>query len=218
MTCGISRMNVWARLFNHRMGSLITVMHKNTLPRSYWILGAQFLRLAHESCVEIVNAGNKHIVTSDKPISCVEYGKAVRWSDHSVGTAVLFSFFHGIELTLKGFLVASGRRPTHHRLTILLGDFESEFPDTTLGAAIKTALPSAGANSPMGRFLASNTIQIDSWYEALKYPESTKGQQFNHFDLKFGGDNTLPFWRELHASSSDIHSKAVALSRQYGYE
>jgi len=192
-------------------------MHQNTLSLSYWTLGAQFLRLAHESCVEIVNGGNKFLVTGDEPISPSAYSQVVRWSDHSVGTSVLFSFFHGVELTLKGFLVAIGSQPKGHQLTDLLQKFETSFPNTDLGSAIRTALPSAGEDSPMGRFLSSNSIQIDSWYEALKYPESTKGQSFSHFDLKFGGAGALPFWQALHASSSDIHSKAVALSRLHGY-
>jgi len=194
-----------------------SAMHQNTLPLAYWTLGAQFLRLAHESCIEIVNGGNKYLVTSDKPIAPSAYGQATRWSDHSVGTGVLFSFFHGVELTLKGFLVAGGSRPTHHRLTDLLRDFEAKFPGTDLGDAVRAALPSSGVDSPMGRFLSSNSIQIESWYEALKYPESTKGRPFDHFDLKFGGATALPFWQDLHASSAAIHSKAVALSRRHGY-
>lgn len=192
-------------------------MYNNTLPLSYWTLAAQFLRLAHESCVEIINTGNKFVVISHESISASEFNQAVRWSDHSVGTGVLFSYFHGIELILKGFLAAIGVKSPHHRLTDLLKDFENHFPDTELGQAISNALPIAGEDSPMGRFLASNSIHIDDWFEALKYPESRKGAAFDHFDLKFGGHSTVPFWTSIHASSADIRSKAVALSRQCGY-
>src|SRR5690625_4407594 len=193
------------------------VMRNNTLPLSYWTLAAQFLRLAHESCVEIINSGNKFMVTGAKPISQFEFNQAVRWSDHAIGTGVLFSYYHGIELILKGFLVAVDVRAPHHKLTGLLKDFHSRFPGTELGKAISSALPQAGADSPMARFLASNSIQIDDWYEALKYPESKNGATFDHYDLKFGGESTLPFWTSVHASSFDIHSKAVALSRHHGY-
>ncbi len=192
-------------------------MHSNQLPLSYFTLGAQFLRLAHESCVEIVNSGNKHVVLTDKPLKPSEYGRIVRWSDHSVGTAVLFSFFHGIELILKGFLTARSVARAHHRLTELLSEFELAFPGTELGEEIKNALPAPGRASPISRFLVTNSIQIDSWYDALKYPESKKGQAYSHFDLKFGGSNTLPFWQQIHRSSADIHAKAVALSRAHGY-
>ncbi|HEY0974806.1 MAG TPA: hypothetical protein VGE57_09960 [Solimonas sp.] len=192
-------------------------MRKNTLPKRYWTLAAQFLRLAHESCVEIVNSGNKFMVSAAKPISQFEFDQAVRWSDHAVGTGVLFSYYHGIELILKGFLAAVGVRSQHHRLTDLLKNFESRFPGTDLGKAISSALPQAGGDSPMGRFLASNSIQIDDWYEALKYPESMRGATFDHFDLKFGGQSTIPFWSSVHASSAEINSKAVTLSQHHGY-
>ena len=69
----------------------------------------------------------------------------------------------------------------------------------------------------MGRFLTSNSIQIDNWYEALKYPESMGKKRFTHFDLKYGGSEELPFWRQIHASSSDIPAKSAALSRVSGY-
>lgn len=192
-------------------------MRNDTLPVSYWTLAAQFLRLAHESCVEIINSGNKFMVTGDQPISAFEFNQAVRWSDHAVGMSVLFSYFHGIELILKGFLAAMGVKSPHHRLTDLLRDFDARFPGTDLGDAIRSALPQPGTDSPMGRFLRSNSIQIDDWYEALKYPESKKGATFDHVDLKFGGQSTIPFWTSVHASTADIQLKAVALSRQHGY-
>ena len=85
---------------------------RNDLPPAYWMLAAQFLRLAHESCVEIINSGNKYTLVSDVPISPLEFSHAVRWSDHAVGAGVLFSYFHGIELILKGFL--SAQAPKGH--------------------------------------------------------------------------------------------------------
>lgn len=199
------------------MASYSGVMRNDNLPLSYWTLAAQFLRLSHESCVEIINSGNKFMLTSDKPVSTFEFNQAIRWSDHSVCSGVLFSYFHGIELILKGFLVAVDVKSTHHRLTNLLQSFETHFPGTDLGSSIRFTLPHAGAVSPMGCFLASNSIQIDDWYEALKYPESKKGTQFDHFDLKFGGESTIPFWCAIHESSADMQLKAVALSRLHGY-
>lgn len=170
---------------------------RNDLPPAYWMLAAQFLRLAHESCVEIINSGNKYTLVSDVPISPLEFSHAVRWSDHAVGAGVLFSYFHGIELILKGFLSAAGIRLKHHRLTELLKKFEEYFPDTDLAKAVHKALPKAGENTPMGRFLDANTIQIDEWYEALKYPESRTGL-IDHFHLKFGGQTTISFWESVH--------------------
>lgn len=192
-------------------------MHSNQLSLGYWTLGAQFLRLAHESCSEIVNSGNKHLVASNVPMPSDQYDQATRWSDHSVGTAVLFNFFHGIELILKGFLSAKGVLKQHHRLTELLEDFEVSFPDTDLAREIWNALPAPCTCTPISRFLDSNSIEIDNWYEALKYPESRGRKQFSHIDLKYGGSTTIPFWNDIRELSLEIRVRAVALSRSQGY-
>lgn len=175
------------------------------------------MRLASEGCTEIVKSENSTLVISDEPLTPSEYDQRARWSDRTVGTAILFSFFHGIELLLKGFLTAKDVQRAHHRLTELLGDFEQAFPDTELGGIIGSALPKPGTNSPIARFLASNSIQIDSWYEALKYPEATKGQAFSHFELKYGGASTLAFWQEIQEFAIQIPAKAATLSRAAGY-
>jgi len=182
----------------------------------YWTIGAQFLRLVHESCDELINSGNKHVVLTDSPLPPEEYGELTRWSDHSVGIPVLFNFFHGIELVLKGFLAANGKVPRHHRLTDLLRDFEAYYPNTALGASLDSSIRKIGSDTPFGRFLGANSIQIDSWYESLKYPESNSGQLFTHFDLKYGGVDAVPFWTGIQTASATIRSQAVALSRSLG--
>lgn len=182
----------------------------------YWTIGAQFLRLAHESCVELINSGNKHVVLTDSPLPPEEYGKLTRWSDHSVGISILFNFFHGIELVLKGFLAAKGKVPPHHRLTDLLRAFEASYPDTALGASLDSSIRKISPHTPLGKFLAANSIQIDGWYESLKYPESKSGQPFTHFDLKYGGSDAIPFWTDIYKASSAIHSQAAALSSSLG--
>ena len=184
----------------------------------YWILSSHFLRLAHESSIELINTGNARSVTSASPISASEVAQKFRWSDHSVGIAILFSYFHGIELTLKGFLkaVGNGRVHHHHHLTHLLADFESAIPGTDLAVTLRGAL-SPAVGTPLQRFLVANGIHIDSWYEALKYPESKTGSPIDHFDLKFGGESTLPFWTDVMRSAAEIHGQAAALATKNGY-
>ena len=191
-------------------------MHPNSSPLSFWTLGAQFLRLAHESSAEIVKADNTTGVLSNAPLTPDQYDQIARWSDRTVGTAVLFSYFHGIELVLKGSLADNRTKKKHHRLSLLLSDFEQAFPNTELGMAICRALPTPSPASPMSRFLASNSIQIDDWYDALKYPESKSEKAYSHIDLKYGGTETLPFWGEIYSSSAEIPAQAVALSRARG--
>lgn len=192
-------------------------MRSNQDALGYWTLGAQFLRLTESACAEIAGSHNPHVIVSDEPLSPSAYDEKTRWSDHAVGTAVLFNFFHGIELVMKGFLVANGSQQNHHRITALLATFDNLLPNTKLATVLKRALPTPGADTPVSRFLATNNIQIDEWFQALKYPISTQGQTYNHIDLKYGGGSTAPFWQNVGQLCVEIRTEAVALARSQGY-
>lgn len=177
-----------------------------------WTISEKFLRLAEASCAQLVANGNKHVLVSEGPI---DYEEATRWSDFSVGLPILFNFFHGIELLLKGFLVLAGRKPANrHELTILLSEFERLHNGSQLAQSLARNIRDIDADSPLGKHLKTNSIKIDDWYQALKYPESTKGQPFSHFDLKYGGSETLSFWQELGESARQLREQAVKLSCQ----
>lgn len=148
----------------------------------YWAIGTKFLGLAEAAIVEMVDSGNPWVLVGDESVA-QDYDNLTKWSDHAVGIPVVFNFLHGVELMLKGFLALKGEVPTHHRLSQLLSDFEQAFGKTELGAGIRQAIEPL-PNSPLGRFLQANGISVDDWYQALKYPESTKHQEFFHTDLK----------------------------------
>lgn len=183
----------------------------------YWTLSLHFLRLAEASCALLAATENPHVVISKAPLGSNEYSEATLWSDHSVGIAILFTFFHGIELILKGFISVSDTAPNHHRLTELLTTFEKSQQNTDLAKTISANVRSIDPNSPLGTFMTNNSIQIDKWFEALKYPESTKGQSFSHIDLKYGGLDTVPFWQSIGEAARQVRLQAVALSRERGY-
>ena len=183
----------------------------------YWTLGSQFLRLTETACAEIASRHNPHFVISNQPLSPSTYDDMVRWSDHTVGTAVLFNFFHGIELVIKGFLAANGSQQNHHRLTELLGTFDNLLPNTELSKLLGWAFPAPSRDTPITRFLATNGIKIDDWFQALKYPMSTQGQSYSHLDLKYGGESTTPFWEDVGQLSAKIRSETVALAKSQGY-
>ncbi|MBI3373434.1 MAG: hypothetical protein HY017_17040 [Betaproteobacteria bacterium] len=71
--------------------------------------------------------------------------------------------------------------------------------------------------SALGQFISANGINIDSWYEALKYPQSTKGKPFCHFTLKYGGQETIAFWQSVGKGASSLREQTVALARSHGH-
>lgn len=184
-------------------------------PLEFWQIATSFLRLAEGACDQLAKNSNVHVVISDapRPITPSEYDAQTFWSDFWIAIPVLFNFFHGIELLLKGFLAVSSRAPGHHRLADLLTEFEAAFPSTDFGKTVASFVRDIDPTTPLGRFLAENAIKIDSWYEALKYPRSTKGRAFSHAALKFGGEGTVDFWQAIGKGAALLRCQAVELAR-----
>jgi len=59
-----------------------------------------------------------------------ELDRQTKWSDARLVEPLLFNFYHGLELLLKGFaLWKSGSNPKlDHLLTVLLDSFMKEYP------------------------------------------------------------------------------------------
>ena len=186
-------------------------------PLAFLTVACYFLRLAEGACDLLARNANRLTVVSSSPITPASYSRSTRWSDHSVGVAILFNYFHGIELLLKGFLAISGTPPGHHKLSQLLADFDKSFSTTDLGATLARVVCNTGLQSPLGQFFSANSINIDSWYEALKYPTSKKGKPFSHAKLKYGGHDTVKFWKSVGRSAASLRKQSVALARSLGH-
>ncbi|WP_286353968.1 hypothetical protein [Geothrix oryzae] len=182
----------------------------------YWTIGTHYLHLVGSACEELIKNENARVVIEPqiegRPFSWAGYFEKTKWSDHTVGIAVLFNFFHGIEVTLKGFLSRNGEAPRHHRLTDLLVQFEDRYPGTSVGNLVRQFTVQLDPESPLGQFFVTNQVSVDDWYQALKYPESTAGQTFDHHDLKYGGQETVAFWKVIGQTSRQLCQESVALA------
>src|SRR5688572_7281331 len=103
---------------------------------SYFVLAGHFLRLAEAAARRLVETGNTLTVVAGSEISPEMYARKTRWSDHSVGVAVMFSFYHGVELILKGCLLLDGTSNQSHRLSTLLKKFEEKHAGSELAAVL----------------------------------------------------------------------------------
>jgi hypothetical protein len=184
-----------------------------SIHNGYWSLATNFLKLAEASSDQLVKTGNPHVVISDFEINVSNYQEMTMWSDHSIGISILFNFFHGIELILKGFISTVSEVPNHHILSRLKAEYEALFPATDLGKVIALFIGNIDTNSPLGRFIVANEINIDDWYQALKYPVSTRGKVFNHAELRYGGIATTDFWHSIVVGASHIRVEAVNLAQ-----
>jgi hypothetical protein len=189
-------------------------MHTPTAqPLAFCQIGTNFLRLAEGACDQLAKNSNRLAVVGPTRIAPSTWDERTFWSDFRIGIPVLFNFFHGIELLLKGFLATSSPTPAHHRLSELLAAFEKAFPSTAFGKTVASFVRDIDPSTPLGRFIADNSITIDYWYEALKYPQSTKGKPFSHAALKYGGEATVDFWQSIGQGAALLRRQAVKLAR-----
>ena len=71
---------------------------------SFLTLSFQFFSLVQNSLKETISQGNAWILTSDSELDFEEYAEETKWSDHQIIIPLLFNFYHGLELFLKGLL------------------------------------------------------------------------------------------------------------------
>lgn len=180
----------------------------------YWTIGLQYLHLVEAVISETVAQRNVHIVVSDSEYSWDQYEKNTKWSDHRLIVPVLFDFYHGVEVILKGFLVAVGKpAKTNHKLSLLTSEFEDCFPGYMLGAIARKYIAQDQLPELLTSFCKTSGITIDDYYQALKYPQSTCGSVYKHYPLKYKGEDSVPFFQELAKDIAEAVRQTVALGR-----
>lgn len=180
----------------------------------YWTIGLQYLHLVEAVITETVKQRNAHVVVSKQEIHWDEYQRETRWSDHRLIIPVLFDFYHGIEIILKGFLVAAGSPPeTNHKLSQLIATFEGHFPGHAIGATARKYVAQDELPELLASFCKESGITIDDYYQALKYPQSTRGNVYEYYPLKYKGEDGVPFFEDLAKDIHDAVPKVVALGR-----
>lgn len=111
-------------------GSVIEPLDQYRVALSLWTLALQFLSLVDNAARETAARGNKWVVTSDHPIDEHYYEEETRWSDHAIIAPTIFNLLHGLELLVKGFLVARGVAiRKEHKISRLRQMFSHEFPN-----------------------------------------------------------------------------------------
>ena len=180
----------------------------------FWTVGIQYLHMVEVVTRETIKQGNPFVVVSDGKLSLEEYAKQTNWSDHQLVIPLLFDFYHGIEVLLKGFLIATGFSPENrHNLSELLDTFESKFPSYALCTRFRKYIVTEYLPEPLAAFCSHSDVTIDDYYQALKYPVSTNGAMFHHSPLKYHGSTGLSFFEGLVSDIADIRKEAVSLGR-----
>ena len=141
----------------------------------------QFWNLVRESINEMEKIKNVSLLISghDSNISDSEsweiYEEKTKWNDFKIGVPVLFNYYHGLELLMKGLLQEINVEPRkkNHKLTEYYAQIivhESKFtPEiiNTLGQFLKK-------NNRFEKFFTDNGGSVDDFYIMLRYPGPIK--------------------------------------------
>jgi hypothetical protein len=159
---------------------------------NYFRLAYQFLNLSTEAIVEMEAQGNQTGIWSEvfdsEEESDENYHRMTRWNDFNIGVPVLFNFYHGLELLMKGLLYLNpDQKPIKtHKLTELLNQLKTagiQYP-----AGLINILEKHLSNqSPFNPFFVENSGNIDDFCHFLKYPES--GEKSGRVQFRFGEIN-----------------------------
>ena len=159
-------------------------------------LSIQYLHFVEIIIEELIKQGNRRVVLSDHDITLDEYNEATKWSDRNIAEPLFFNLYHGIELLLKGYLIELKER---HEISILF----KKLNETTKSAKIIHTLQKyVGSNAelvePLKSFFLKNNININEYYNALRYPLTfNRKKSFNHYELKKIGNRNISFYQEL---------------------
>ncbi len=175
----------------------------------YWRLGFQYLDLSQKVSKLISDCGNKSIVVFnglDFDKHDEEYNEATKWADHRQSIPVIFNFYHGIELLLKGLTISSGDLIKGHKLIELLLAVRSLHPEANFLDDVEKYINTNEMPNVLRDFITGSCNDINEWYEAFKYPESNNGKIYSHIALKYKQEVGAKFFGAL---SDDIYNIRV---------
>lgn len=128
---------------------------------------------------------------------------------------LLFNFYHGLELILKGFVIASEGKSAklNHGLTQLYHKFIKNYKNQTkLNKFFSKYLDKTQMPSLLLDFLTHNKLSVDRFYESLRYPfDLNLSNEYQHFVLKYQGTNGIQFYRSMSKDIREMMKLIVAL-------
>jgi hypothetical protein len=172
----------------------------------------QFWNLVRESINEMEKIKNVSLLISghDSNISDAEsweiYEEKTKWNDFKIGVPVLFNYYHGLELLMKGLLKEINVEPRkkNHKLTEYYAQIivhESKFtPEiiNTLGQFLKK-------NNRFEKFFTDNGGSVDDFYIMLRYPGPIKENvHFGFRNIRGTDKKGLEKWLLLRDNTIEI--------------
>jgi len=168
----------------------------------YITLAFNFFQLAKEAINEMEKQGNQTLIVSGKrgndDDGWDDYERNTRWNDSNIGVPILFNYYHGLELFMKGILIrVSGElKIKNHNLQDLYKELiKSEYRiPKELSQLFKKYIFS---KNPFKDFFEDNGASANDFYTFLKYPESRTNKSFIYRSIRGGEEPGLTRYIEI---------------------
>jgi len=183
---------------------------------NFLTLSLKYLSLVKNVLKENIKQGNLHLIISNREISEEEYDHKTRWSDFNI-FPILFNFYHGLELLMKGFLILvdNYKVKPRHDFERLLNDFKLHYPSKKeISDILAKYLELHHMPELLSKWLEENKMDITQLHELLEYPfDKTFKKKINYLKLKYQQDKWLSFAKQLVNDIETLQKGSVQLYR-----
>jgi hypothetical protein len=198
---------------------IITMDGKKTIANRHFDLSDNFFDLVEAVLQETIKQGNntQGFLSSKDDLSIIKkkYKDWTKWSDSRIIIPILFNFFHGIELFLKGskHLLNQPVRVTHN-LSYLYREFKTNYSDKTVLIKIFDyyIFPDCKCNILYKFYKENNLTDSSKFYEFFKYPYNNKFTLgLNYKDLRNNEKQGLDFFKQIITDIETIRAEKILL-------
>lgn len=175
-------------------------LNNGSLGLAFLTVAEKYLKLVKNVLLETIRHDNRHVVAR-KSMSWEGYDEETKWNDFNVLIPVLFNFYHGIELLLKGLLRFTDNYDlqAHHDAQELLKDFKNHFEgEKELTKTLEKYLNPDYMPELLARCLTDNNMKIKDLYIFLRYPSDRSFQKiYDYLNLKYNSTDAIPFFTNM---------------------
>ena len=181
-------------------------------------LSHNYLSLVRNALEEAIKQGNVFVVIKNHKISEKELIEETRWSDFNIIVPILYNFYHGLELLMKGslILIKDYNFKKTHDIKKLLNDFCTNYRKDI--EIIKILNKYADINlmpKILSKFLKENKINVSEFYIFLRYPFDKRNEKkFSYYQLHGNEEEGLNLFKEMVSDIDILIPKIVKLYRE----
>jgi hypothetical protein len=183
----------------------------------FFNLSENYLLFVRNVLKETIKQGNTWTVLNDKKITEKIYYDKTKWSDFNIVIPVLFNFYHGLELLMKGLLslIDNYELQNSHDIKKILKDLQSNIKNVEIINILNKYIDSNSMPKIFSECLKENNISINKFYIFLKYPtDKNISKMYNYFKLKYNEEEGLSLFKGIVDDIDFLMPKVVKIYRE----